>query len=108
MSSQPIPTAKAEVPTSQSHKADLSISTTQIEVLLALFSSDHLVDDEETVQYFIDALTFISRQGIVGINYINDIFQYKMKEVIENVLGNTGDMETVLHTLVENVSPSPF
>jgi hypothetical protein len=106
MSIQPIPTASAEVPSSQVSQLDLSVSISQQDILSQLIRSDAL-NEEEVQQMLDDALSWIAGSGPKGKRYLNDIFQHHMREVLEQQ-DIDEDIQEVFIALIESLSPSPF
>ena len=106
MSSQFIPTASAEVPSSQVSQLDLSVSISQQDILSQLIRSDAL-NEEEVQQMLDDALSWIAGSGPKGKRYLNDIFQHHMREVLEQQ-DIDEDIQEVFISLIESLSPSPF
>jgi len=118
MSSQPIPTASAEVPssqvsqldlTSQASQLDLSVSISQQDILSQLIRSDAL-EQEDIQQMLDDALSWIASSGHEGKRYLNDVFQHHMREVLDNcgIMAMDEDVQEVFIALIESLSPSPF
>ena len=101
-----MPTASAEVPSSQVSQLDLSVSISQQDILSQLIRSDAL-NEEEVQQMLDDALSWIAGSGPKGKRYLNDIFQHHMREVLEQQ-DIDEDIQEVFIALIESLSPSPF
>ena len=101
-----MPTASAEVPSSQVSQLDLSVSISQQDILSQLIRSDAL-NEEEVQQMLDDALSWIAGSGPKGKRYLNDIFQHHMREVLEQQ-DIDEDIQEVFISLIESLSPSPF
>jgi len=106
MSNQFIPTASAEVPSSQVSQLDLSVSISQQDILSQLIRSDAL-EPEDIQQMLDDALSWIASSGSKGKRYLNDVFQHHMREVLEQQ-DMDEDLQEVFIALIESLSPSPF
>ena len=101
-----MPTASAEVPSSQASQLDLSVSISQQDIMSQLIRSDAL-NEEEVQQMLDDALSWIAGSGPKGKRYLNDIFQHHMREVLEQQ-DIDEDIQEVFIALIESLSPSPF
>jgi hypothetical protein len=106
MSIQPIPTASAEVPSSQVSQLDLSVSISQQDILFQLIRCDRM-DQDEILQMLDDAFSWIAGSGPKGKRYLNDVFQHHMREVLEQQ-DMDEDLQEVFIALIESLSPSPF
>jgi hypothetical protein len=115
MSNQLIPTASAEVPssqvsqldlTSQASQLDLSVSIAQQDALHELIRCDAMMQ-EDILQMLDDALSWIACSGPKGKRYLNDVFQHHLREVLESSDLDEG-LQTVFIGIIESLSPSPF
>ena len=106
MSNQFIPTASAEVPSSQVSQLDLSVSISQQDILSQLIRCDTM-DQDEILQMLDDAFSWIAGSGPKGKRYLNDVFQHHMREVLEQQ-DMDEDLQEVFIALIESLSPSPF
>ena len=115
MSSQFIPTASAEVPSSQvsqlgltsrASESDLSVSLVQQDALHELIRCDTM-QHEDILQMLDDAFSWIAGSGAKGKRYLNDVFQHHLREVIE-ASDLDEDLQVVFINLVESIAPSPF
>ena len=101
-----MPTASAEVVSSQVSQLDISVSITQQEVLSQLIRCDGM-EQEEILQMLDDAFSWIAHSGAQGKRYLNEVFQHHMREVLEQQ-GMNEDIQEVFIALIESTSPSPF
>ena len=115
MSSQFIPTASAEVPSSQvsqlgltsrASESDLSVSLVQQDALHELIRCDTM-QHEDILQMLDDAFSWIAGSGAEGKRYLNDVFQHHLREVIE-ASDLDEDLQVVFINIVESIAPSPF
>ena len=106
MSNQLIPTASAEVPSSQVSQLDLSVSIAQQDALHELIRCDAMML-EDILQMLDDAFSWIACSGPKGKRYLNDVFQHHLREVLESSDLDEG-LQTVFIGIIESLSPSPF
>lgn len=106
MSNQPIPTASAEVPSSQVSQLDLSVSIAQQDALQELIRCDAMML-EDILQMLDDAFSWIACSGPQGKRYLNDVFQRHLREVLESS-DLDEELQAVFIGIIESFSPSPF
>ena len=115
MSSQFIPTASAEVPSSQASQLGLTSQVSQLDLSVSIAQQDALhelircdtMEQENILQMLDDAFSWIAGSGPKGKRYLNDVFQHHLREVLESS-DLDEELQAVFIGIIESLSPSPF